>query len=380
MERDVFDDDHRQFRQVVREFIAREIVPRHEEWEAAGVVDRALFVEAAKRGVIGFNVPEEHGGGGVEDFRFNAVVAEELAVARATGPGFTLHNDIVTPYLLTLADEAQKARWLPPFASGEQIWAIAMTEPGTGSDLKGIATAAVRDGDEWVLNGNKTFISNGINADRVIVVARTDPEGGSKAFSLLVVERGMAGFTRGRNLDKLGMKAQDTAELSFQDVRVPAGNLLGREGHGFYHLMGNLPEERMSIAVSAVAVSRSVLDETIEYAKTRTAFGQAIGSFQNSRFLLAELDTEVDIAQVYVDRCLAALVAGKLTPVEAAKAKWWTTELQQRVVDRCLQLHGGYGYMMEYPVAKAFADARIQTIYGGTTEIMKEIVGRALGV
>ncbi|MCW2884216.1 MAG: Acyl-CoA dehydrogenase, long-chain specific [Streptosporangiaceae bacterium] len=380
MERDVFDDDHRQFRQVVREFIAREIVPRHEEWEAAGVVDRALFVEAAKRGVIGFNVPEEHGGGGVEDFRFNAVVAEELAVARATGPGFTLHNDIVTPYLLTLADEAQKARWLPPFASGEQIWAIAMTEPGTGSDLKGIATSAVRDGDEWVLNGNKTFISNGINADRVIVVARTDPEGGSKAFSLLVVERGMAGFTRGRNLDKLGMKAQDTAELSFQDVRVPAGNLLGREGHGFYHLMGNLPEERMSIAVSAVAVSRSVLDETIEYAKTRTAFGQAIGSFQNSRFLLAELDTEVDIAQVYVDRCLAALVAGKLTPVEAAKAKWWTTELQQRVVDRCLQLHGGYGYMMEYPVAKAFADARIQTIYGGTTEIMKEIVGRALGV
>jgi alkylation response protein AidB-like acyl-CoA dehydrogenase len=380
MERDVFDDDHRQFREVVREFIAREIVPRHEEWEAAGVVDRTLFVKAAKRGVIGFNIPEEHGGGGVGDFRFNAVVAEELAAARATGPGFTLHNDIVTPYLLSLADDAQKARWLPPFASGEQIWAIAMTEPGTGSDLKGIATAAVRDGDDWVLNGNKTFISNGINADRVIVVARTDPEGGSKAFSLLVVERGMAGFTRGRNLDKLGMKAQDTAELSFQDVRVPVGNLLGREGHGFYHLMGNLPEERMSIAVSAVAVSRSVLDETVEYAKTRTAFGQAIGSFQNSRFLLAELDTEVDIAQVYVDRCLAALVAGKLTPVEAAKAKWWTTELQQRVVDRCLQLHGGYGYMMEYPVAKAFADARIQTIYGGTTEIMKEIVGRALGV
>jgi alkylation response protein AidB-like acyl-CoA dehydrogenase len=380
MERDVFEDDHRGFREVVREFVAREISPRHAEWEAAGIVDRGLFVEAAKRGVIGFNVPEEYGGGGVRDFRFNAVVAEELAAARATGPGFTLHNDIVAPYLLSLADEGQRARWLPPFASGEQIWAIAMTEPGTGSDLKGIATTAVRDGDDWVVNGTKTFISNGINADRVIVVARTDPAGGSKAFSLLVVERDMAGFSRGRNLDKLGMKAQDTAELFFHDVRVPAANLLGEEGHGFYHLMGNLPGERMSIAVSAVAVSRSVLDETVEYAKTRTAFGRPIGEFQNSRFVLAELDTEVDIAQVYVDRCLAALVAGRLTPVEAAKAKWWTTEFQQRVIDRCLQLHGGYGYMLEYPVAKAYADARIQTIYGGTTEIMKEIVGRALGV
>ncbi|SEG88651.1 Acyl-CoA dehydrogenase [Thermomonospora echinospora] len=380
MEREVFDADHRQFREAVREFIAREITPHHERWEKAGICDRSVYTEAAKQGVIGFNVPEEFGGGGVHDFRFNAVVAEELAAARAHGPGFNLHNNIVAPYLLNLANDEQKARWLPGFASGEEVWAIAMTEPGTGSDLKGIATTAVRDGDEWVVNGAKTFISNGIHSDRVIVVARTDPGGGSRAFSLLVVERDMPGFTRGRNLDKLGLHAQDTAELFFENVRVPVANLLGKEGHGFYHLMANLPEERMSIAVSAVAASRSILDETVEYTKTRTAFGQPIGSFQNSRFTLAELDTEVDIAQVYIDRCLVALVAGKLSHVEAAKAKWWTTELQQKVVDRCLQLHGGYGFMMEYPVAKAYADARIQTIFGGTTEIMKEIVGRALGV
>ncbi|WP_395109915.1 acyl-CoA dehydrogenase family protein [Actinomadura sp. SCN-SB] len=380
MERPVFEADHQRFREVVREFIAREMTPHHERWEQAGLCDREVYVEAAKQGVIGFNVPEEFGGGGVHDFRFNAVVAEELSSARVHGPGFTLHNDVVAPYLLNLANEEQKARWLPGFASGEEVWAIAMTEPGTGSDLKGIATTAVRDGDEWVVNGAKTFISNGIHSDRVIVVAKTDPAGGSKAFSLLVVERDMPGFTRGRNLDKLGLHAQDTAELNFENVRVPAANLLGKEGHGFYHLMTNLPEERMSIAVSAVAASRSILDETIEYAKNRTAFGRPIGSFQNSRFVLAELDTEVDIARVYVDRCLGVLARGELSAVDAAKAKWWTTELQQKVVDRCLQLHGGYGYMMEYPVAKAYADARIQTIFGGTTEIMKEIVGRDLGL
>jgi alkylation response protein AidB-like acyl-CoA dehydrogenase len=255
-----------------------------------------------------------------------------------------------------------------------------MSEPGAGSDLKGIATTAVRDGDEWVISGAKTFISNGINADKVIVVAKTDPEGGSKAFSLFVVERGMRGFERGRNLDKIGMKAQDTAELFFDGVRVPHANLLGAEGRGFYHLMENLPEERLSIAVAAVAGARSVLDETIEYVKTRTAFGKPLASFQNTRFVIAELETEVDIAQVYLDRCLQRSVAGTLTDVEAAKAKWWTSELQQKVVTKCLQLHGGYGFMSEYPVSKAFVDARIQTIYGGSTEIMKEIVGRSLGV
>ncbi|MEU9024440.1 acyl-CoA dehydrogenase family protein [Actinomadura sp. NPDC048394] len=380
MERDVFEADHRAFREVVRDFVTREMAPHMERWEKAGIADREIFAAAAKVGLVGFNVPEEFGGGGVDDFRFNAIVAEELAASDVHGPGFTLHNDVVAPYLLKMANDEQKARWLPPFASGEEIWAIAMTEPGTGSDLKGIATTAVRDGDDWIINGAKTFISNGINSDRVIVVAKTDPAGGSKAFTLFVVERGMDGFTRGRNLDKMGLHAQDTAELNFDNVRVPAANLLGEEGRGFYQLMTNLPEERMSIAVSAVAASRSILDQTIEYAKTRTAFGQPIGSFQNSRFLLAELDTEVDIAQVFVDRCLRALSAKELTHVEAAKAKWWTTELQQRVVDRCVQLHGGYGYMNEYPVAKAFVNARIQTIYGGTTEIMKEIVGRALGV
>ncbi|MFF1735748.1 acyl-CoA dehydrogenase family protein [Streptomyces sp. NPDC058247] len=382
MERNIFEDDHRQFREVVREFISREVAPHHDAWEKASIVPRELFAAAAKHGVLGFNVPEEFGGGGVRDFRFNTVVAEELAVARASGPGFTLHNDVIAPYLLVLADDEQKARWLPAFAAGEDIWAIGMTEPGTGSDLKGIRTSAVRDGDDWLVSGAKTFISNGINADRVIVVARTDPspDAGSKAFSLLVVERGMDGFSRGRNLDKIGMKAQDTAELYFDNVRVPSANLLGEENKAFYHLMRNLPEERMSIAVSAVAAARSVFDETLEYAKSRTAFGQPIGTFQNSRFVLAELDTELDIAQVYVDRCLAALTEGKLTAVEAAKAKWWTTELQQRTVNSCLQLHGGYGYMTEYPVGRAFTDARIQTIYGGTTEIMKEIVGRNLGI
>ncbi len=382
MERTIFEDDHRQFREVVREFIAREVLPHHERWEKAGLVDRELFAAAAKQGVLGFNVPEEFGGGGVHDFRFNAIVAEELSAAAASGPGFTLHNDVISPYLLTLANDEQKARWLPGFALGEEIWAVAMTEPGTGSDLKGIRTSAVRDGDHWVLNGAKTFISNGINADRVIVVTRTEPsaDAGHKAFTLLVVERGMAGFTRGRNLDKIGLHAQDTAELHFEDVRVPVGNVLGEPNRAFYHLMNNLPEERMSIAVSAVAGARAVFDGTLEYAKSRTAFGQPIGSFQHSRFVLAEMDTELDIAQVFVDRCLTALVAGELSPVQAAKAKWWTTELQQRVINACLQLHGGYGYMTEYPVAKAFTDARIQTIYGGTTEIMKEIIGRALGV
>ena len=382
MERTIFEDDHRQFRAVVREFIAREVLPHHERWEKAGLVDRELFAAAAKQGVLGFNVPEEFGGGGVHDFRFNAIVAEELAAAAAGGPGFTLHNDVISPYLLNLANDEQKARWLPGFALGEEIWAVAMTEPGTGSDLKGIRSSAVRDGDHWVLNGAKTFISNGVNADRVIVVTRTEPsaDAGHKAFTLLVVERGMAGFTRGRNLDKIGLHAQDTAELHFEDVRVPVGNVLGEPNRAFYHLMNNLPEERMSIAVSAVAGARAVFDGTLEYAKTRTAFGQPIGSFQHNRFVLAEMDTELDIAQVFVDRCLAALVAGELSAVQAAKAKWWTTELQQRVVNACLQLHGGYGYMTEYPVAKAFTDARIQTIYGGTTEIMKEIIGRALGV
>jgi alkylation response protein AidB-like acyl-CoA dehydrogenase len=376
----VFDPEHEQFREVVREFLAREVAPHAQAWEAAGIVDREVYRAAGKHGVIGFNVPGEFGGGGVSDFRFNAVVAEELAVAGPGTPAFTLHNDIVAPYLVSLATPEQQQRWLPGFASGDLIGAIAMSEPGAGSDLAGVRTHAERDGSDWVLSGSKTFISSGINADLVIVVTRTDPTAGHRGFSLLVVERDMPGFTRGRNLEKIGQKSQDTAELFFDQVRVPAANVLGQPGRGFYHLMHNLPAERLSIAVSAVAGARAIFTETVAYAKNRTAFGQPIGAFQHNRFVLAELDTELDIAQVYVDRCLEAVVAGELTAVEAAKAKWWTTELQKRVVDACVQLHGGYGYMLEYPVARAYLDARVQTIYGGTTEIMKEIIGRDLGL
>jgi alkylation response protein AidB-like acyl-CoA dehydrogenase len=380
MRRTVFDPEHEQFREVVREFLAREVAPHAQAWEAAGIVDREVYRAAGKHGVIGFNVPDEFGGGGVSDFRFNAVVAEELAVAGPGTPAFTLHNDIVAPYLVSLATPEQQQRWLPGFASGDLIGAIAMSEPGAGSDLAGVRTHAERDGSDWVLSGSKTFISSGINADLVIVVTRTDPTAGHRGFSLLVVERDMPGFTRGRNLEKIGQKSQDTAELFFDQVRVPAANVLGQQGRGFYHLMHNLPAERLSIAVSAVAGARAIFTETVAYAKNRTAFGQPIGAFQHNRFVLAELDTELDIAQVYVDRCLEAVVAGELTAVEAAKAKWWTTELQKRVVDACVQLHGGYGYMLEYPVARAYLDARVQTIYGGTTEIMKEIIGRDLGL
>jgi acyl-CoA dehydrogenase len=380
MRRTVFEAEHEQFREVVREFLAREVAPHAQAWEAAGIVDREVYRAAGKHGVIGFNVPEQFGGGGEADFRFNAIVAEELATAGPGTPAFTLHNDIVAPYLTSLASPEQQQRWLPGFAAGDLIGAIAMSEPGAGSDLAGVRTHAERDGDDWILSGSKTFISSGINADLVIVVTRTDPTAGHRGFSLLVVERDMPGFSRGRNLEKIGQKSQDTAELFFDQVRVPAANVLGQEGRGFYHLMHNLPAERLSIAVSAVAGARAVFDETVTYAKNRTAFGQPIGAFQHNRFVLAELDTELDLARTYVDRCLEGTLTGDLTAIEAAKAKWWTTELQKRVVDACVQLHGGYGYMLEYPVARAYLDARVQTIYGGTTEIMKEIIGRDLGL
>ena len=378
MRRTVFEPEHEQFREVVREFIAREVAPHAQAWEEAGIVDREVYQAAGKHGVIGFNVPEQFGGGGVSDFRFNAVVAEELAVSGPGTPAFTLHNDIVAPYLISLANPEQQQRWLPGFAAGDLIGAIAMSEPGAGSDLAGVRTHAERDGEDWVLSGAKTFISSGINADLVIVVTRTDPTAGHKGFSLLVVERGMAGFSRGRNLEKIGQKSQDTAELFFDQVRVPAANVLGTDGRGFYHLMHNLPAERLSIAVSAVAGARAIFAETVAYAKNRTAFGQPIGAFQHNRFVLAELDTELDVAQVYVDRCLAGMVAGDLTAVEAAKAKWWTTELQKRVVDACLQLHGGYGYMLEYPIARAFADMRVTRIFGGTSEVLRDLISRKL--
>jgi alkylation response protein AidB-like acyl-CoA dehydrogenase len=328
-------------------------------------------------------IPESLGGGGVRDFRFNAVITEELmrSGAAAAGLGLTLHNDICLPYFMSFCSDEQRERWLPGIASGELITAIAMTEPGVGSDLASMSTTAIRDGDHYLVNGAKTFITNGINADLVITAVKTDPTQKHKGMSLVVLERGMAGFERGRNLDKLGQHAQDTAELSFTDVRVPVANLLGeQEGQGFTQLVTKLPQERLSIALAGVSAARAALDWTLEYVKERRAFGQPIGSFQNSKFVLAEIATEVDIAQHYVDDCVRALDAGELTAVDASKAKWWCTELQGRVVDRCLQLHGGYGYMSEYPIAKAYADARITRIYGGTTEIMKEVVGRSLGL
>jgi alkylation response protein AidB-like acyl-CoA dehydrogenase len=380
VERTLFEPEHELFRESYRKFLAQHAEPNHAKWEEQNIVDRSVWVEAGKQGFLGMAVPEEFGGGGVRDFRYNAIITEETTRGGYSGIGFTLHNDVVAPYLLELSNEEQKQRWLPGFASGELITAIAMTEPGTGSDLQGIKTRAVRDGDDWVLNGSKTFITNGINADLVIVVACTDPDKGAQGFSLLVVERGMEGFERGRNLDKIGMKAQDTAELSFTDVRVPAANLLGEEGMGFLYLMKNLPQERLSIAVVAAAAMESALEMTIQYCRDRKAFGKSIGSFQNTRFVLAELATETTAVRVLVDKFIELLNDEKLSVQEAAMAKWWTTEAQVRLIDRCLQLHGGYGYMKEYPIAKAYMDSRVQTIYGGTTEIMKEIIGRGLNL
>ncbi|MEV2266527.1 acyl-CoA dehydrogenase family protein [Nonomuraea africana] len=380
MQRDLFEEEHLLFRETVREFMAREVLPHHAQWEKDGIVPREVWKKAGEVGMFGFSVPEEYGGAGITDFRYNAVIVEEITRSGASGLGFSLHNDVMAPYLVDLTDDEQKQRWLPGFVTGELITAIAMTEPGAGSDLQGIRTTAVREGDHYVVNGQKTFITNGINADLVVVVAKTDPAAGARGTTLLVVERGMEGFARGRNLEKIGMKAQDTAELFFENVRVPVANRLGAEdGQGFFQLMNNLPQERMSIAVAAVAAAEAVLEETIEYCKTRQAFGRNLGSFQNTRFVLAELATETEIARHYVDKCVVALNAKQLSVVDAAKAKWWTTELQNKVIDRCLQLHGGYGYMMEYPVAKAWVDSRVQTIYGGTTEIMKEIIGRSFG-
>ena len=382
MRRALFDDTHEEFRSAFRSFLEREAVPNFPAWEAAGIVDRSLFAVAGASGFLGMEVPEEHGGGGVRDFRFNVVIAEELqrADVNSVGLGLTLHNDICLPYFLHLTNDEQKARWLPGICAGELITAVAMTEPGIGSDLASMTTTAIRDGDDYVVNGSKTFITNGINADLVVTAVKTDPAQRHRGMSLLVLERGMDGFQRGRNLDKIGMHAQDTAELFFDDVRVPVTNRLGEEGSGFLQLVSNLPQERLSIAVTGVAAARAAFERTLAYAKERQAFGQPIASFQHNRFVLAEMATEIEIGQSFIDRCVVALNAGELTADEAAMAKWWCTELQGKVIDRGVQLHGGYGYMSEYPIARAFTDARITRIYGGTTEIMKEIIGRSLGV
>jgi alkylation response protein AidB-like acyl-CoA dehydrogenase len=379
MQRRHYDPEHEAFADAVRAFLDKEVVPHFLDWERAGITPREVFAAAGRSGFLGMAIPEKYGGGGSDDFRFNQALGEQVAYAGVAGAGLgiTLHNDICLPYFLAYCNDEQRERWLPGIASGELITAIAMTEPGAGSDLAGIRTSAVRDGDDYLVNGAKTFITNGINADLVITAARTSEER-HRGLTLLIVERGMAGFERGRNLAKIGMHSQDTAELSFSDVRVPVANRLGDEGAGFGQLVGNLPQERMSIAIAGLAAARASFDETVGYVRERKAFGASIGSFQNSRFALAEMATEIDVAQAFIDRCVLALSAGELTVEDAAKAKWWCTELQGRVIDRCLQLHGGYGYMLEFPIARAYADARVTRIYGGATEIMKEIIGRSL--
>jgi len=380
MQRDIFASEHDDFRDLVRAFIAKEVTPYHEKWEADKMVSRDVWLAAGRAGLLGIEIEEKYGGGGAKDYRYYLIFNEEMARAGASGPGFAVHNDINGPYFQRLATQEQCERWLPGYCSGEVITAIAMTEPEAGSDLQAMRTTAVRDGDHYVLNGSKTFISNGQLCDLVIVAARTGQEAGYRGISLLVVERGMPGFERGRNLDKVGMHAQDTSELFFHDVRVPAGNLLGEEGGGFVALMQNLPRERLAIGATALSGAETVFATTLAYCKERHAFGRPIGKFQHNRFVLAEIATELAVARAFTDKAVLEHNAGSLSVADAAMVKWWDTELCNRVVDRCVQLHGGYGYMREYPVARAFTDSRVQTIFGGTTEIMKEIIGRDLGL
>ncbi|WP_029088144.1 acyl-CoA dehydrogenase family protein [Brevibacterium album] len=379
MKRDLYTQDHEDFRATVSAFLDKEVVPHFERWEEAKIVDRSMWKAAAEAGVIGFAHPEEHGGGGIEDFRFEMVRAEEVArrgVGSATG-GWGVSDGIVPGYLTAFGSEHLKEKYLPGLASGDLISAIAMTEPGAGSDLQNIRTRAVRDGDDWVINGAKTFITNGQNCDFVVVVARTDPEAkGSRGTSLFIVDAGTPGFTKGRNLDKVGLAAQDTSELSFEDVRVPDSQLLGELNQGFIHLMVNLPYERLTIASGAIAGARAALDGTAEYVFSREAYGRTIGDLQNTQFELAEMEARLDAVEAYVDKCALALNAGELTAVDASKAKMVAAELQVEIVNRCLQLHGGFGYMLEYPIGRAFRDTRIQTIYGGATEVMKHIIGK----
>jgi alkylation response protein AidB-like acyl-CoA dehydrogenase len=377
MRRTLYDETHQAFADSVAAFMAKEIVPHYDAWEAAGIVDRSAWLAAGRAGLLGLSVPESYGGGGNTDFRFAAVLVE--AFSFHSGMAIGLHNDIIGPYLTALCTEEQKRRWLPGFCSGELITAIAMSEPGAGSDLQGMATTAVRKGDVYVLNGSKTFISNGILSDLVVVAAKTDPAAGSRGMSLFAVERGMPGFERGRNLDKIGLHAQDTAELFFSDVEVPVANLLGEEGRGLAYLMMNLPQERLVIGLAGLTRAERIFAETMEYCRTRKAFGRQIGSFQHNRFLIAELATELRVARTFLDAAIEAHCAGELSAAEAAMVKLHATETANRVLDRCLQLHGGYGYMNEFNVARAWKDARIGTIYGGTSEIMKEIIGRELG-
>lgn len=382
MRRALFEETHEDFRLLVRGFLAREVVPSYEDWRRAGLVPRDLFTALGELGIIGTSIPEEYGGGGQDDYRYNVVLQEECARAGVTLGGLRTHLDIVVPYFTGLADDGQRVRWLPGLASGKLYTAIAMSEPGTGSDLAGITTRAVRDGDHFVLNGAKTFITGGHHADLVIVVARTaaDPADRRAGLSLLVVEKGMPGFTVGRRLEKIGLAVQDTVELAFTDVRVPAANLLGEEGAAFTLLGRNLAQERLAIAVGAVAQARTAIDLTVAHVRDRTVFGKPLAQFQNTKFELAALDAESTAAQALLDASVTALVAGELDPADAARTKLFCTETQGRVIDRCLQLHGGYGYILESPIARLYADARVTRIYGGTSEVMKLIISKSLGL
>jgi alkylation response protein AidB-like acyl-CoA dehydrogenase len=380
MRRMIFAEEHELFRRTCRTYFEKECVPFVDEWEAAGHVSREAWLKAGEQGLLGWEVPEEFGGSGVSDFRFNTVLTEEYWATGSVGIGLGLQNDIMAPYLITLTTPEQRQRWLPGFCSGEIITAIAMSEPGAGSDVRGLRTTARREGDEYVINGTKTFISNGLLADLVMVACKTDPAAGHRGISLIVVEAGTPGFSRGRKLDKIGQRSADTAELIFTDVRVPVDNLIGEENRGFYHLMRNLPKERLGIAVHAVASAQRAYEITLAYAGDREAFGQPIGKFQVNRHALAEMRTKIDVMRTYLDQCVLAVNAGELTAEEAAGAKWWTTETQWEILDRCLQLHGGYGYVNEYEIARLWRDARVQRLYGGTTEIMKDLIGRSLGM
>lgn len=377
--RTVFGEEHEMFRATVNDFIGREIAPHHDKWEKDGVVSRDLWRKAGEAGLLLTGIPEEYGGGGA-NFLMSAILIEEMSRGLYTGPGFRLHSDIVAPYILHYGSEEQKRSLLPRMARGEIVTAIAMTEPGTGSDLQGIRTTAVRKGNELIVNGQKTYITNGQLADIVIVACKTDPAAGAKGISLVIVETDRPGFARGRNLEKIGLKAQDTSELFFEDVRVPPSNILGAEGKGFSYLMQELPQERLIVGLAAVAIMEAALEWTLAFTRERKAFGRPISDFQNSRFKLAEVATEIQVARVFVDKCLELHIAGKLDVPTAAMQKWWLTELEGRVLDVCLQLHGGAGFMAEYPIARAYADARVHRIFAGTTEIMKEIVARSLTV
>ncbi|MEU5693353.1 acyl-CoA dehydrogenase family protein [Actinosynnema sp. NPDC020468] len=381
MRRTLFTEDHDAFRESARAFVERTIRPGYEKFVAQRHIDRDVWLEAGRQGMLGLEVPEEHGGGGANDYRFNAVLGEELAkVSAGVASCLGIHADVVAPYLVDLCTEEQKRRWLPRFCSGELTTGIAMTEPSGGSDLAALRSTAVRDGSDWVLNGSKTFITNGFSADLVVVAARTSPERKAKGITLFAVETGMPGFERGRKLDKVGQPESDTAELFFTDVRIPADNVIGEVDRGFVHMMERLPQERLGAAISNLAHARQILTETIEYAKERKAFGQAVGSFQHNKFVLAELVTKVDVTQAFVDQATEAHTRRELTAVDAAKAKYWSADVQNEILDACVQLHGGYGYMTEYRVARAWMDARVTRIWAGSNEIMKELIGRDLGL